>query len=73
MLPAFRELAAPALRSAVAAAPELTTAVLTRNTELTEAGYHAQVHVEDHTSFVFLLENGKRPRTSPQRRRVRSQ
>ncbi len=60
MLPAFRTLAAPAMRSAVEAAPELTNAVLARNRELTAAGYHAQVHVEDHTSFVFLLENGKR-------------
>jgi bacillithiol biosynthesis cysteine-adding enzyme BshC len=60
MLPAFRALAAPALASAVAAAPDLTAAVLARNRELAEAGYHAQVHVEDHTSFVFLLENGKR-------------
>ncbi len=34
--------------------------MLERNRELAEAGYHAQVHVEDHTSFVFLLENGKR-------------
>src|SRR5204863_4292633 len=24
------------------------------------AGYHAQVHVEDHTSLVFLLEGGRR-------------
>jgi bacillithiol biosynthesis cysteine-adding enzyme BshC len=60
MLPAFRELAAPCLRAAVEAAPELTERVLERNGELTRAGYHAQVHVEDHTSFVFLLENGKR-------------
>jgi bacillithiol biosynthesis cysteine-adding enzyme BshC len=60
MLPAFRDLAAPALRSAVAAAADLTAGVLARNRELAEAGYHAQVHVEDHTSFVFLLENGKR-------------
>ena len=60
MLPAFRALAAPALRSAVAAADLLTAGVLARNRELAEAGYHAQVHVEDHTSFVFLLENGKR-------------
>jgi bacillithiol biosynthesis cysteine-adding enzyme BshC len=60
MLPAFRALAAPALRAAVAAAPDLTAGVLARNRELAEAGYHAQVHVEDHTSFVFLLENGKR-------------
>lgn len=60
MLPEFRELAAPAVRSAVEAAPELTSAILQRNRELVNAGYHAQVHVEDHTSLVFLLENGKR-------------
>jgi uncharacterized protein YllA (UPF0747 family) len=60
MLPAFRNLAAPALSAAVEAAPELTAAVMRRNGELAAAGYHAQVHVEDHTSFVFLLENGKR-------------
>ena len=60
MLPAFRALAAPALRDAVAAAPQLTAGVLARNRELTDAGYHAQVHVEEQTSFVFLLENGKR-------------
>lgn len=60
MLPAFRELAAPALQAAVAAAPGLTAAILDRNRELVAAGYHAQVHVEDQTSLVFLLENGKR-------------
>ena len=58
--PAFRKLAAPLLRAAVEAAPELTDAVLERNRELAAAGYHAQVHVEPQTSFVFLLENGKR-------------
>jgi bacillithiol biosynthesis cysteine-adding enzyme BshC len=60
MRPAFRNLAAPLLRKAVEAAPELTAALLNRNKELAAAGYHAQVHVEDHTSLVFLLENGKR-------------
>jgi bacillithiol biosynthesis cysteine-adding enzyme BshC len=60
MLPAFRELAAPALRAAVDAAPALTASVLRRNRELEAAGYHAQVHVEEQTSFVFLLEGGKR-------------
>jgi len=60
MLPAFRELAAPALRTAVESAPELSQAVLERNRELLDAGYHAQVHVEETTSLVFLLENGKR-------------
>lgn len=60
MHPAFRKLSAPLLRSAVEAAPELTQAVLERNKQLAAAGYHAQVHVEEQTSFVFLLENGKR-------------
>ncbi|MBZ5618015.1 MAG: bacillithiol biosynthesis cysteine-adding enzyme BshC [Acidobacteriia bacterium] len=60
MLPEFRELAAPAIRAAVEAAPELTAGILDRNQELTGSGYHAQVHVEDQTSLVFLLENGKR-------------
>ncbi|MBV8906382.1 MAG: bacillithiol biosynthesis cysteine-adding enzyme BshC, partial [Acidobacteriia bacterium] len=60
MLPAFRELAAPTLRAAIEAAPDLTEAILRRNQELSAAGYHAQVHVEDSTSFVFLLEEGKR-------------
>jgi bacillithiol biosynthesis cysteine-adding enzyme BshC len=60
MLPAFRELAAPAIRRAVERAPELTEQVLKRNSELLAAGYHAQVHVEPSTSFVFLLEDGKR-------------
>ena len=60
MLPEFRELAAPALRAAVEAHPDLTQQMLARNRELVAAGYHAQVHVEEQTSFVFLLENGKR-------------
>lgn len=60
MLPAFRELAAPTLRAAVEASPELTLRILERNRALHAAGYHAQVHMEDHTSLVFLLENGKR-------------
>ena len=53
MLPAFRQLAAPALRAAVDAAPELSARVLRRNRDLEDAGYHAQVHVEDHTSLCF--------------------
>jgi bacillithiol synthase len=60
MLPEFRELAAPTLTAAVEAHQELTRQMLVRNRELVAAGYHAQVHVEEQTSFVFLLENGKR-------------
>ncbi|MDQ6699686.1 MAG: bacillithiol biosynthesis cysteine-adding enzyme BshC [Acidobacteriota bacterium] len=60
MSAAVRELAAPAMRDAVAAAPDLTRELLRRNRELTEAGYHAQVHVEEQTALFFLLENGRR-------------
>ena len=60
LLPAFRQLAAPVLRAAVEAAPELSAAILARNQELAAAGYHAQVHMEEQTSLFFLLENGKR-------------
>ncbi len=60
MLPVFRELAAPALRRALAIAPELTAKIKQRNAELDATGYHAQVHVEDTTSLVFLIEQGRR-------------
>ncbi len=55
-----RRLAAPLLSQAVLAAPELSRALLERSRELTAAGYHAQVHFEDHTSLVFLLDDGHR-------------
>lgn len=60
MAPAIRELAAPAIRDAIEAAPDLTRELLQRNSELTAAGYHAQVHVAEQTSLFFLLENGHR-------------
>ncbi|SRR5581483_4569377 len=60
MSPAIRELAAPLVRSALRAAPDLYGALSERNRELAAAGYHAQVHVENETSFVFLLENDRR-------------
>src|SRR4029077_18472137 len=56
----IRRLAAPLLHDAVAGAPVLKQKLLDRNKELTEAGYHAQVHVDAQTSLVFLLENGRR-------------
>jgi bacillithiol biosynthesis cysteine-adding enzyme BshC len=58
--PSIRRIAAPLLREAVEAAPELRRKVLERNTALTAAGYHTQVHVEPDTSLFFLLENGRR-------------
>lgn len=60
MAPAVRQIAAPLLRDAVAAAPGLVARLLERNGELTAAGYHAQVHVEDNTSLFFVLDGGRR-------------
>jgi bacillithiol biosynthesis cysteine-adding enzyme BshC len=60
MAPGVRELAAPVIREALQQAPELKRLVIERNRQLNAAGYHAQVHVEDETSFFFLLENGRR-------------
>src|SRR6266481_2968013 len=60
MASGVRELATPTIRAALAQAPELKRLVLERNRELNSAGYHAQVHVEDETSFFFLLDNGRR-------------
>ena len=56
----LREVRAPLLAEAVRAADPLNSALLERNRELIEAGYHAQVHVEADTSLVFTLEGGKR-------------
>jgi uncharacterized protein YllA (UPF0747 family) len=60
MHPAVRSLAAPVLRQALEAVRELRAGVLERNRELEAAGYHAQVRVDEQTSFLFLLENGRR-------------
>lgn len=60
MLPKFRALAAPVLSQAVTRSAELNASLLERNRQLTDAEYHAQVHVEEESSLVFLLENGQR-------------
>jgi bacillithiol biosynthesis cysteine-adding enzyme BshC len=60
MSPSVRALGAPMIREALDAAPVLSQALLARNRELEQAGYHAQVHVEESTSLFFLLEHGKR-------------
>lgn len=58
--PAIRELAAPLLRDAVDAMPELMPALQKRNGQLEAQGYHAQVHIEAETSLFFLLDGGRR-------------
>ncbi len=55
-----RKLVAPILRKALVRTTEIAQRLLERNRELIAAGYHAQVHFEEQTSFVFLLENGRR-------------
>lgn len=58
--PAIRRLAAPLLSEAALAAPRLSTRLLARGRELTDAGYHTQVHVDSQTSLLFLLEGDRR-------------
>ncbi|MBL8212803.1 MAG: bacillithiol biosynthesis cysteine-adding enzyme BshC [Bryobacterales bacterium] len=55
-----RALAGEFLVKAVDAAPDLTRLLLERNRRLNDGGYHAQVHIEAHTSLFFLIDNGHR-------------
>ena len=55
-----RELGAPLLAEAAARVPELIEALQKRDAALVKAGYHTQVHVDDHASLLFLLSDGKR-------------
>jgi bacillithiol biosynthesis cysteine-adding enzyme BshC len=57
---AFRRLAAPLLAKALRDRDQLTQKLLERNAQLEAAGYHAQVHVEQKTSLVFLLDGDRR-------------
>ena len=58
--PAVRRLAAPLMSRAIRGAPDLTAALLERGAALDNAGYHAQVHMEDKTSLFFLVDQGRR-------------
>jgi bacillithiol biosynthesis cysteine-adding enzyme BshC len=60
LLPAVREMAVPFIREAVHRVPHLIQALRQRNRELLSAGYHAQVHIDDSTSLVFLIDENKR-------------
>ena len=57
-----RRLAAPLLQEAVRQDESLHAQLIERGKTLETAGYHAQVHVEDKTSLVFLLERDRRAR-----------
>ncbi len=58
--PAVREITAPLISRAVHRVPVLLEALRKRNRELAAAGYHAQVHIDESTSLMFLIEQGKR-------------
>ncbi len=58
--PDIREIVAPFLRETMARVPELTAGLRQRNEELTAAGYHAQVTVDQDASLLFLLGDNKR-------------
>jgi bacillithiol biosynthesis cysteine-adding enzyme BshC len=60
LAPAVREIAVPFISRAVHRVPDLIQALRQRNDELVAAGYHAQVHIDDSTSLVFLIEQNKR-------------
>ncbi|MBV8071396.1 MAG: bacillithiol biosynthesis cysteine-adding enzyme BshC, partial [Acidobacteriaceae bacterium] len=60
LAPPVRQIAAPLLADTVQRLPELLDALRGRNTELRDAGYHQQVHIEDDSSLLFLLADGKR-------------
>ena len=60
--PQLRNVGAPFMAEALAAAPDLKSALLARNKELAAAGYHAQVNIEANSSLFFLLEKASEPR-----------
>ena len=60
LAPAVRAIAADFLMEAAERIPELIGALRRRNEELTAAGYHAQVHVEDDSSLLFVMGEHKR-------------
>ncbi len=60
MAPAMRQIVRPFLAGAAARVPELLAALKARDRELTEAGYHSQVHLDEGSSLFFMLGEGKR-------------
>jgi bacillithiol biosynthesis cysteine-adding enzyme BshC len=60
LAPSIRDIVSGLLCEAVQRLPELLAALRERNHELTAAGYHEQVHLEEDSSLLFLLSEGKR-------------
>ena len=57
---AVRRLSAPAYQQALAQAANLRGRLLARSQELVRAGYHAQVHVAEDSTLVFVTREGNR-------------
>jgi bacillithiol synthase len=53
---AWHHMGEPVLRAALERADELHEALVDRNRELAEAGYHSQVAVEPQSSLLFLID-----------------
>lgn len=60
LAPAVRAISAEFLTEAGERVPELVSALRERNEELTAAGYHAQVHLDEGSSLLFLIGDHKR-------------
>lgn len=60
LAPAVREIASGFLAEVAERVPELVSALRHRNEELGAAGYHAQVHIDDDASLLFLIGEHKR-------------
>jgi len=54
--PAIRHMARPFLAETAARVPELVEGLKARDRELAERGYHSQVHLDDASSLLFLLD-----------------
>jgi bacillithiol synthase len=60
LAPAVRAISTEFLTQAAERIPELIEALRRRNQELTAAGYHAQVHLDEDASLLFLIGEHKR-------------
>ncbi len=61
LAPAIRRIAQPFLAETAARVPELLAGLKARDSDLAEHGYHSQVHLEDTSSLLFLLEEKRTP------------
>jgi bacillithiol synthase len=56
LAPSIRDMARPFLAETAARVPELLEGLRARDRELAAAGYHSQVHLDEASSLLFLLD-----------------